>query len=562
MAKISQTKTLFFTTSPRSPLKMIPEIEVLTNNFSDKSWNQETQEKFMMELIKNSNFENLSIPKDPAFSARDRINRAPKALGFVDLNPVVKLTEAGKSFIESEFKEETLLRQLLKFQLPSPYHTLDKESSELFFIKPYLEIIRLINYFGSLTFDEIMLFGLQMKRFDEFEDITSKIEKFRIDKLNNKGKYRIFLKEELNKIIRKLYIKEISEDNFKTRESKDVNIDKFVKTKSNNMHDYTDACFRYLRETGLFSISQLGHSISIIPEKRNDIKFILENVSREPVFIYNVQKYKEYLFDVSLPKLYSDNKDNLIIQLSEFISDINQIQDLSILELKTILKHKILERKNQIISEKVSNIKNFDKYNDIITMYDNIKNRNVYDPSLMLEWNTWRAMNMLDGGKIDANLEFDDFGEPKSTALGKKADIVCDYGDFGVTVEVTMQSGQRQYETEGEPVIRHLAEYKKSINKDSYCLFIAPKINPSCIAYFYSLYKINISYYNGYSYVIPLELDVFIKLVNDAFRATYQPNPQNVESLFKKSIEIAQNSNNEIEWYKEIKENALHWLEI
>ena len=114
MAKISKTKTLFFTTSPRSPLKMIPEIEVLTNNFSDKSWNQETQEKFMMELIKNSNFENLSIPKDPAFSARDRINRAPKALGFVDLNPVVKLTEAGKSFIESEFKEETLLRQLLK----------------------------------------------------------------------------------------------------------------------------------------------------------------------------------------------------------------------------------------------------------------------------------------------------------------------------------------------------------------------------------------------------------------------------------------------------------------
>lgn len=104
-----------------------------------------------------------------------------------------------------------------------------------------------------------------------------------------------------------------------------MNIDKFVKTKSNNMHDYTDACFRYLRETGLFSISQLGHSISIIPEKRNDIKFILENVSREPVFIYNVQKYKEYLFDVSLPKLYSDNKDNLIIQLSEFISDINQI---------------------------------------------------------------------------------------------------------------------------------------------------------------------------------------------------------------------------------------------
>ncbi len=28
-----KSKTLFFTTSPRTPLKMIPEIEVLSNNF-------------------------------------------------------------------------------------------------------------------------------------------------------------------------------------------------------------------------------------------------------------------------------------------------------------------------------------------------------------------------------------------------------------------------------------------------------------------------------------------------------------------------------------------------
>ena len=45
------------------------------------------------------------------------------------------------------------------------------------------------------------------------------------------------------------------------------------------------------------------------------------------------------------------------------------------------------------------------------------------------------------------------------------ADIVCDYGDFGLTVEVTMQSGQRQYETEGEPVTRHLAKYKRENEK-------------------------------------------------------------------------------------------------
>ena len=33
-----KSKTLFFTTSPRTPLKMIPEIQVLYNNFEGKKY--------------------------------------------------------------------------------------------------------------------------------------------------------------------------------------------------------------------------------------------------------------------------------------------------------------------------------------------------------------------------------------------------------------------------------------------------------------------------------------------------------------------------------------------
>ena len=300
----------------------------------------------------------------------------------------------------------------------------------------------------------------------------------------------------LNSIVRRIYQEEIEVGNTSTRESIDDDVDKFIKTKARNMQDYTDACFRYLRETGLFSISQIGKSISIIPDKRADIEFILENIDRNPIYIHNEREYKEYLFDSTIPQLYSDNKDNLLKQLSTMDENVEKIKNFSIEELKIILKEKIRKRKESIISEKINRIKNYDEFNDIIAMYADIINKKVYDPSLMLEWNTWRAMNMLDGGKITANLSFDDFGEPKSTALGKQADIICDYGDFGLTVEVTMQSGQRQYEMEGEPVVRHLANYKREINKNAYCLFIAPKINDSCIAYFYSLYKINISYYD------------------------------------------------------------------
>lgn len=114
---------LFFTTSPRSPFKMIPEIELLAKNFSGQKWDKKNQVGFI-ELLANEGFFRGKGSKDNLdFSARDRINRAPKALGFISLNPTISLTEVGNLFITSKRKEEILLRQLLKFQLPSPFHS-------------------------------------------------------------------------------------------------------------------------------------------------------------------------------------------------------------------------------------------------------------------------------------------------------------------------------------------------------------------------------------------------------------------------------------------------------
>ena len=112
-----------------------------------------------------------------------------------------------------------------------------------------------------------------------------------------------------------------------------------------------------------------------------------------------------------------------------------------------------------------------------------------------------------------------------------------------------MQSGQKQYETEGEPVSRHLAKLKKETGKDAYCLFIAPKINESCIAYFYALHTMNIAFYGGKSVIVPLELDVFINMVEQSYNAGYVPNPQQVKSIFEYSLEQAKNSVDENEWY-------------
>ena len=178
----------------------------------------------------------------------------------------------------------------------------------------------------------------------------------------------------------------------------------------------------------------------------------------------------------------------------------------------------------------------------------------------MFEWNVWRAMTMLDGGNIRANLKFDDFGNPMATAQGNMADIVCEYDNFNLIVEVTTASGQRQYETEGEPVARHLGKTKKTTGRDTYCLFIAPSINQACIAHFFVLQQMNLDFYGGKSTIIPMELSVFRKMVEDSYNASYTPNPSQVQSFFLYAEEVAKEALNETDWYEKVKDRALHWL--
>ena len=557
MARID-SKVIFVTTSPRTPAKMIPEIELLNTHFSGQIWNTDTQRAFM-ELLKEENFFNGEGANDPAFSARDRINRAPKSLGFVVLSPTIRLTPAGTELVEAKRKEEIFLRQLLKFQIPSPYHKPTENSAD-FWVKPYLELFRLVRHFGSLKFDELMLFGLQLVDYRQFDTIVAKIDQFRIEKAQNEGNYKKFRARYLEQELRDIYSNDISSGNTKTRETNDASTAKFLKTKASNMRDYADACFRYVRATGLVNISHLGKSISIVPEKIQEVDYFLSYADREPCFVNNESQYVAYLGNPLIPALLTDNRELLEQKIRTEFPHLQISEALSLQEIKNIFADELESRKETIITEQIGAIKDYRSFEDINTTFTQILDNSLYDTPLMLEWNTWRAMTMLDGGNIKANLKFDDFGNPMSTAQGNMADIICDYGYFGLTVEVTMQSGQRQYETEGEPVTRHLAKLKKETNKPAYCLFIAPNINDACIAHFYALHKMNISYYGGTSTIVPLPLNVFQKMVDDSYKASYIPEPRHVKRFFDRSNEIANECDNEKVWYEKITNEALNWL--
>ncbi len=559
MARI-KGKTLFFTTSPRSPHKMIPEINLLGEFFSGQKWNPYTQASFMQMLIESPFFENQKKPEDLCFAARDRITRAPKALGFVDLKPTIELTDVGKNLVSGKRTEEIILRQLLKFQLPSPYHKQAK-NGVVFWVRPYLELLRLTNTLGKITFDEMMLFGMQLTDYHKFDDIVSKIEFYRKDKENYKGKYKNYFRITLEGEIRKIYKEEILTGRTKTRGSNDKSEEKFIKTKRKNLRDYTDACFRYLHSTGLVAISQKGKSLYIMPDKQKEVDYILTNISRDPVHISNEAKYKKYLFDELQPELLTDSDE----YLSEYILKTSKytradLSSKSISELKDIREQIINDNRNSIISAQIKELKSYALYSEVIDTYNEIIADALYDVPLMLEWNTWRAMTMINGGSITGNFKIDDAGQPMATAQGNMPDIVCDYGDFDVTVEVTMQAGQRQYDTEAEPIARHVGRHKKDSGKETYCLFIAPRINPACIAHFFILSKVNIVHYGGKSTIVPLDLDTFMKMIDNSYNAKFVPTAKHMKELFHFAATMADKAEDENQWYDAIQDFAQKWV--
>ena len=557
MARID-SQMLFLTTSPRTPEKMVPEIELLVKHFEGKRWNIETQRAFMG-ILSEEQFFNGNGQNDPAFSARDRINRAPKSLGFVSLSPIISLTSAGKALISSKRKGEILLRQLLKFQIPSPYHKPSVKAAT-FCVKPYLEILRLIRTMGTLKFDELQIFGMQLTDWHRFEEIVTKIEKFRIAKVDHKGGYRAFKTNYLHDELKCIYAERIARGETQTRESNEVSLEKFLKTQSSNMRDYADACFRYLRATGMVNVSHVGKSLSIEPGCIEDVDFILKTVDRNPCYVNDGCKYVEYLGNAGLPLLLTDDRLQLMKKLHTEFPEVPFDEKLCLAGLKDLYIDLVEQRKNNELNRQIAEIKDYRLYNDIQDLFEQIERNGLYDAPLMLEWNVWRAMTMLDGGNIKANLNFDDFGKPISTAQGNMADIVCDYDDFILTVEVTLASGQKQYEMESEPVSRHLGKIKKSSNKPCYCLFIAPVINEACIAHFYALHNMNITYYGGRSVIVPLPLSVFRKMVEDSYKADYIPNHEQVHRLFEYSEKLVQTCENELQWFNEIKQFAMNWL--
>lgn len=561
MANLSKTKTLFGFTSPRTIEKIIPEIKILCDNYSGQKWsgNKNLQADFFQTLFHSEYYEGNTFPSDPAFAARDRITRAPKAFGFVNLKPIVSLTRAGELLFTERRLDETFTRQLLKFQLPSPYHKQSKTVE--FAVRPYLELIRLINDLESISKTEIAIFFSQLTNIKKYDAIVLKILDFRERSKKYKGSRKMYVSEVFEKEILKIFKNEVQNKKFKTRESQVVSLKKFIKTKRSNMKDYADSYVRYIRATELITFEKRTFRLIISPQKKDEVEYLLSKIPREPL-VFNkkteLTDFKNYLFNPFSIKLLSDNKDLLIKKIQNLgLTEFDKSLELE--SLKNILDNLKNAVKATNIENKKKELKNYKELPDIINVFEQIKKKDVPDPPLFLEWNVWRSFEMLNYAKrIYPNFVMDIDGMPLNTAPGNKADLEIEFDDFAIIGEVTLSSGATQFKMEGDSVPRHYGDFKERMGKESYCIFIAPKIDYGTKAFFFNLNKGFTKRYGGATKIIPLTLDKFIEFVNVGVASNFS-DPSKLKNWLEMQWLSNQTIDNEEAWNTEIEASLARW---
>jgi len=141
------------------------------------------------------------------------------------------------------------------------------------------------------------------------------------------------------------------------------------------------------------------------------------------------------------------------------------------------------------------------------------------------EWVLWRAflaINSLANKPYEARrFKIDQDFLPVGTAPGNGPDLIFEFDDFVLVVEVTLTANSRQEAAEGEPVRRHVADlvalYQEQSGKPVYGLFIANRIDSNAAETF----RIGIWYTNTDEKmrldIIPITLAQF----KDVFEALF-----------------------------------------
>lgn len=327
-----------------------------------------------------------------------------------------------------------------------------------------------------------------------------------------------------------------------------------AKTLNCNPHtlrDYADMNIRYLKATGM--VRAKGKGIALVPEKHA----LALALTRE--LLVNRSKIELYQSLCQGTELPTDDATiafqaltELKMQLQQYHIDYStENKPLSTAAEINLVRYEIEEliaRKKEefYAQEQVKQWREIIAYMDLLITRK--EHQKVSDESEIrvpraeapayLEWVIWRAFLAIDSlvnkpyevrrFKIDQDFL------PVCTAPGNGPDLVAEFEDCIIVIEVTLSENSRQEAMEGEPVRRHVAELAQKNIKPVYGLFIANRVDSNTAETF----RIGVWYTNDdlrmELHIVPFTLTQFRSFFNAMFKLGRNIKPETVIDLIKK----------------------------
>ncbi len=402
-------------TTVRNPNRLRDGLKVLKENFEGKSWNLNQQESFFDLLkekgvyeIEEENYGRMTKARKQEHARKwiSVLNQLGFSFAYESSEKPVIITKAGNALLKHpDLEEEVFLRQLLKYQKPSP---LPKQSGEAFSrvdILPFIASLKMVNKLGGLSKEEISIFLNTTIRMKDIDSTIAQIENYRAQRSKIEGKVRrkefyyytqlnrlesIFTEEiaERYVLIKRLVSRSKKSNSFitstdgkdllaeitkggkgsKTAKAKQAQLriinalrkgkgataikkiflGYYLPLKISTLKDYADLTARYLRKSGLFSINR--DKLVTVSEKEDLIKNLLSQKWQ----LAGDKNYLEYLWSDTQPMLPSDKEDYLkkhLVTLSKkekiLFEKVGTREALGLVSEKLLTGRNILELKQQ-----------------------------------------------------------------------------------------------------------------------------------------------------------------------------------------------------------------------
>jgi len=585
-------KAWSISTTVRNP-ERIPAFTEAIEAVAGRTWNNETQVAFMYELIRRRLYRPMKLTdaqenlvddveremttaqareifdaqkyEDPPM--RGRTAMAPiRDMGLVQLKPSVQWTDLGKSLVEEKITlQDALLNYNLKWEVPTPNHK-TFTAADGFFIKPFigtLALIKKVNELWQAAVDDQV--GLSREEFNVYaptlidyryiDEFADRIVKTRLASKSALGAAAKL--EAWNSGVRH-HLNNLPQGG-----------QGFTDKDLSNLKDYGDNAIRYFRNTGFIEFRGAGRYVDISKTAKAQADLLIEQQLYKPIGFSDADEYLQAIGDVNafVPPWASESrmlvvKDYLRGLLAEEGKDVAAAISPSPVEANPIRGEdaEIIKLKDILLRTRLSKIKAKSRepefVSDFIEEYENLTQKNYkgYLPKpVALEFNAFKTfLSLNDALEVRPNYPVGDDGEPISTAPGGGTDLLCEYEQFVLSVEVTMSTGRNQWVMEGQPVQRHLRDLEESTAKPAYSLFLAPKLHADTVDTFWIA---NVHGYQGKAQrIVPLEFEswqIFLEAVRPRIESGELKNAE-ILNLFVKAMPMGDEIGNSLSWKQRI----------